>query len=494
MSTPAILPAAPAHPPLWPHQSLGIKYALERPGTLFDVGMGGGKGRMAITVAETLQARCVLVLCPKSVANVWGNEITLWSDRKWHTWTGEVQGARGPLINPSVARRAEAAVQAHTGALKLGRPFLAVVNYDAAWQGDLANWTLGCPFDFIILDESHRAKSPKGKTSRHAARCAHRVRGRGGKALLMTGTPMPHTELDIWAQTLAVDSGQRFGTNYHKFCQTFSEPETFRVPGGKERVRYTRIRDDRRDDFTGLLSEFVYRVPQKDLDEALGLEEPADVYRTVKLGADSRRAYDAMEKDLIAEIHGSTSVAANAMVLTTKLAQLSGGFTKTADGQIVYASNPPEKAQLLTDILQDVPATSPVVVFARFHADLDAIAAAAVKAGRRYGELSGRRRDAIDHRSKAAPGVQVLGVQPKAGGVGIDLTAARVAVFYSLGFELADYLQARKRVHRPGQAHRVTYLHLVAEDTIDFALYGALKKREDAITHALNLISQRTPS
>jgi hypothetical protein len=50
-----------------------------------------------------------------------------------------------------------------------------------------------------------------------------------------------------------------------------------------------------------------------------------------------------------------------------------------------------------------------------------------------------------------APNIDVLGAQLKSGGVGIDLTRARYGIYYSLDFALADYLQSRKRLHRPGQ-------------------------------------------
>ena len=65
-----------------------------------------------------------------------------------------------------------------------------------------------------------------------------------------------------------------------------------------------------------------------------------------------------------------------------------------------------------------------------------------------------------------AEDIDICGVQLKAGGVGIDLTRARYAIYYSLDFALGDYDQSRKRVHRPGQTRPTIYVPLIAEDTI----------------------------
>jgi SNF2 family DNA or RNA helicase len=478
---------------MWDHQGEAVAFAMRRPGAILDHGMGGGKTRTAIEIAEAMQAQRILVVCPKSLVGMWPEQFRQWSRRDLETWSGRVMGARGPKKTPRVSERAVAAMGAYKDAIKLGRPFVCVVNYDVIAIKEMAQFTWGTPWDLVIADEVHKIKSHDGKAALQVAKVSHQTRKRGGRFLGLTGTFMPHTEMDVWAQIRAVDSGSRLGTNWHDFCREFGEPETYYKPGGKTGTRYTKIRDAQRDRFGDRLAQVVHRVPQDDLDKALGLEAPVDTFRTCPLSPATRAAYDAMEKDLIAEIPevNGTAVAANAMVLTNKLAQLSGGFVKDPDGRLLNVCDPPEKAQLLAEVIGDLDPRMPVVVFARFKADLQAIGEVAAKLGRRYGELSGGRRDGVTEGGKLTPGVSVLGVQLQAGGVGIDLTASAVAVFYSLDFRLADYLQSRKRVHRPGQTQRVTYVHLLAEDTIDRAVFGSLRRREDAVTAALTHIHHR---
>jgi hypothetical protein len=234
--------------PLWPHQAAAFQATRDNRAVLIDGDMGSGKTAVAIALLEhdlRDEARPVrrrraahprpyrvLVLAPKSVLGVWPNQIAEHATSGWTTWNGEVRGRNGkPLRNPSVTRRAEALVQATTNAGKLRRPFMAVVGYEASWQGDMAKLLLGTPWDAVILDESHRLKSAGGKASKHAAQIAARVRARGGRVLALTGTPMPHSPLDIWAQARALDGGAALGTSYHRFCSTFGRGDTIWAPG-----------------------------------------------------------------------------------------------------------------------------------------------------------------------------------------------------------------------------------------------------------------------
>jgi len=87
--------------------------------------------------------------------------------------------------------------------------------------------------------------------------------------------------------------------------------------------------------------------------------------------------------------------------------------------------------------------------------------------------------------------------QVAAGSVGIDLTRARVAVWYSLSYNLAEYVQSRARVLRPGQTRAVVFAHVTAKGTIDEGVYRALEARGDvvaAIVDGVVATSRRLPT
>jgi len=481
----------------WQHQLDAVAASIDEPGFMFDIAMGGGKSMIDIALAEQDSAQSMLILCPRNVLGVWPKQFREHPEREWATWNGAVAGQRGGnLKDPSVARRAQALYEAKRLAEARKQPFAAAVNLEAAWQGDMGHLLLQ-PWDTIVVDESHRAKAPGGKFSRFLNKLGRRQHASdgGGRILLQSGTITPHSELDFWAQVRAIDGGKRLGTSYRGFCQYFAKPETVWVGGGNSRTVYNTIREDRIDEFDELIAPLIYRLSEDELDRILGLESPLEEVRTCQLDSETRRIYNELERDLIAEVAGGVVTAANRMVLQTRLAQLSGGFARrVGDEEATYVADPPAKAKLLGEVLEDLPLREPVVVFAHFHADLDAIRKVVEDQGRVYGELSGRRRDGLTDDSTMSPGIDVLGAQIKSGGVGIDLTRARYGIYYSLDFNLADYKQSRRRVRRPGQRRRVTYVHLLAEDTVDQTISDALRERDDVIEAVLNRLQRKGAS
>ena len=190
-------------------------------------------------------------------------------------------------------------------------------------------------------------------------------------------------------------------------------------------------------------------------ESVLKLVETVDVTRSVDLPPSARKIYKAMDDDLFVDLeawNAGTLAAPNVLVKMLRLQQLTGGAITDEDGRTVEVHR--AKADLLEDLLEDIDPTEVVVIFCRFIHDIDTVKGVAEKMGRPYAELSGRRADALTRDSTLAPDSGVAAVQIAAGGVGVDLTKARVGIYYSLGFSLIDYQQSRKRLHRPGQTDR----------------------------------------
>ena len=72
---------------------------------------------------------------------------------------------------------------------------------------------------------------------------------------------------------------------------------------------------------------------------------------------------------------------------------------------------------------------------------------------------------------------------PQTGGYGITLTAANTVIYYSNGYDLEKRLQSEDRAHRIGQKKSVTYVDIIAEDTID-------KKIQDSLRKKINIASE----
>jgi SNF2 family DNA or RNA helicase len=78
---------------------------------------------------------------------------------------------------------------------------------------------------------------------------------------------------------------------------------------------------------------------------------------------------------------------------------------------------------------------------------------------------------------------RLLFAQVETGGIGINLTAARTAIFVTRSWSLEHWLQAQDRLHRIGQAGTVSIISLIAEGSIDEDISDALEKKQNIADH-----------
>jgi SNF2 family DNA or RNA helicase len=218
-------------------------------------------------------------------------------------------------------------------------------------------------------------------------------------------------------------------------------------------------------------------------DDVLDLPEYHHVEHYCELEPKARRIYERLDKEFVAGVDDGTITAGNALVKLLRLQQLTGGWLRDDEDTLHRVST--AKEELFADWLEDMPVHEPLAIFARFHTDLDAVQTAGAAQSRKVGELSGRitERDpqyalnGADMRDD----IDVAAVQLQAGGVGIDLTRAAHAGYYSMGYSLGDYEQSLKRTHRHGQTRPVTYHHFIVRNTKDEAVYEALRERKSVV-------------
>lgn len=441
----------------WRHQIDAFRFAMERlvrggGAALLALEMGVGKTLVALMVLAAMAARRILICCPLRVVPVWEQQVERHLDLPLIVVT--LDDSAG-----SVANKKKLAEEKLRLAEATGRPLAVIINYDSVWRAPFAEWAEHQQWDLIIADESHRLKAPGGKASLAFKRLRSRARAR----LALTGTPLPHSPLDAYAQFRFLNQ-TIFGPSFAAFRQKYA------VMGGFQRKQVTGFQQ--LDELEALMKIITCRVSK----DVLDLPPETHVTYECELSPEALRVYRGLEEDFVAEVRDGRVTAANAMVKLLRLQQVAGGWVKTDDGQ--YHRVDSAKQNLLADTLEDIGAGEPVVVFCRFHADLDAVHEAAKTAGFESLELSGRR----DELKRWQDGdAQVLAVQISAGGVGVDLTRARHSIYFSLSFSLGEYDQALSRVHRPGQTRPVEHIHLVARNTVDRKIMRALEKRAEVV-------------
>ena len=442
-------------PELWDHQKSAIAFAKDRPATLYHMGLGTGKSRAAIEVAREGGAKKILILCPLSVVPAWKEQFGRFAPEF------EVV-----ILNKgSVKKKHREASLAQSKADYERTPLVVVINYESARGEPFASWAMSNGWDLLILDESHRIKSHKGITSKWVSKLAPLCK----KRLALTGTPMPHSPLDIFAQVRSLDP-TLFGGSYFRFRLFYAKMGGF---GGKQVTGFQNM-----DHLRERLSKITFQADRSVLD----LPDAIHERRIVELSTKGRKIYEELDRDFCAQVVEGEIVASNALVKLLRLAQITSGLVSvdTYPPEMIRVDS--EKQKAVADLLEDLPADEPVVIFGRFRSDLDAGHAAAKSLKRDSLELSGRRKELEDWQAGKAP---ILCVQIQAGGVGVDLTRAAYNFYLSVGYSLGDYEQSLARSHRPGQERTVFYYHILAKDTVDERVYKALKERKNVVESVL---------
>ncbi len=455
--------------PAWHHQKQCFWFTKNLPGAMIAFDMGTGKSRIAIDLIQNREHWATLILCPKSVVAVWPKEFEKHAVRHYELITG---------LEGSVANRVERIKRDLSLSRARLRPAVVVLNYEAAWREPMDDFLLDYKWDCVVLDESHRIKSPSGKSSKFCSRLGDTVPSR----ICLTGTPMPHSPLDVYAQYRFLDKGI-FGTSFVNFRARYAVMGGY----GNHEVKGYQNQEELHEKFY----QVAFRVMAKDVQD---LPPTVDIVRTCKLSVSARAVYDSIDKEFVAEVGAGMVTVTNALTKLLRLQQITSGFITMdkSDELTRQKAHIQEidtaKSELLLDILTDLKEDEPVAIFCRFHPDLDTIHAIGQSLGRKVLELSGRINQLKEWQDGQAP---LLAVQMQSGGVGVEMIRACYQVFYSLGYSLGDYLQARKRTDRPGQTRPVKFIHLVAENTKDTEVYRALENREEVVESILKTTRAR---
>jgi len=454
--------------PPWQHQhaaydTIGRLWYHGAPGAGLFAGCGTGKSLTAAALIEAFGFRRVLIVGLTSMVSTWPKMLANYIPHRYETV---------PLVGPLVGRARM--IDALRGDNR--KPFVAVVNHETIWREPLATALLSWQPECVIVDESQAIKSAGSRVSKFAHRLAKQTRYR----LAMTGTPMHDNPLDLYGQFRFIDD-RVFGTRYDVFLNQYAI--VFHGPKFTQVKGYQRL-----DELWQRISTITVYVP----DTAVDLPELVIADRHFRLAPKVRELYDKFAHDLIVEIGTGDVVATNALTKLLRLQQITCGYVPTSklpdtiDGDpapMIVANLGHERRDALIDLVSELPPSEPLVVACRFHADLDNVQDVATIARRRYMEQSGRRQEWEEWQYRAS-GNEIIGVQIQSGSAGIELTRARFAVAYSLGFSLGDWEQFTKRLHRPGAraGDAVRIWRLVGVNTVDEQIVGALDGKHDVVT------------
>lgn len=346
----------------------------------------------------------------------------------------------------------------------------------------------------LVFDEAWNLKTHNSSQTRAARALRHVSRRR----IILTGTPIADTPMDLFAQMEVLDPQILGFRNFYAFRAKFA------VMGGWQRKQIIKYNNLER--LQDLIAPYVIRREKA----ILGLPPTHDEDVEVRLTPETWDVYRSMRNDLVAELaDGAKSLAPVAVVKLLRLSQITNGLlgglvnvkVNPADpwGEPILDREPArrissEKLDAVTALIRR-DQHDKAIVWGDYRVEVEDVADHLLrefphhKVHKFYGDQSDEERDAA--KLTLAPGGDpspaLVAGNEAAGGAGYNFAAAHVAYYLSPSFNLKNRLQSRGRLDRPGQTQSVLYRNLIAvgpngQKTIDHYKRAAYKDKEDVAT------------
>ena len=329
---------------------------------------------------------------------------------------------------------------------------------------------LSCHNTMMTIDESTTIKNPDAKRTKNICKLGPHAKYRR----ILTGSPITKSPLDLYKQCDFLAPELLGHSSYYSFRTRYAIMKTANFGGRSVQivVGYRNLPE-----LTDMLKAFSYRVLK---DECLDLPKKTFMKRVVKLTKEQEHAYKQMSQLALAQFQGKLMTTATVMTQLMRLHQITCGHFTADDGTIKDLKN--NRTDELSDLLNEV--HGKVVIWAHYQYDVETIVERIKK---EHGNNSvvtyygltpqDQRQDNIKKFQDKEGPVRFLVGTTATGGYGITLTAASTMIYYSNGYDLEKRQQSEARIDRIGQESPMTYIDLIAENTIDDKIVLALRKK-----------------
>lgn len=449
---------------LRPYQERAIDFWLEKKRVYFAIDMGLGKTAIVLHTINQLNLPTLIVAPLKVAYNTWPDEITDWGLE----YDLSIDVLHGPNKLQKFKRHAQIQVINYEGL-----PWLYKQLYDMFQAGK------PMPYKVLVLDESTLAKDPE--TNRFGYLSA--MRDMFEYIANLSGTPSPNSLLDLWAQYYILDRGEILGNDFRIYRNRFFKQDTYRkyqwdIRFGAENVIHKSV------------APITFQLTASD-----HIHLPKRIYNTinVELHPAERKKYESFKKDFVLMLDGAQVESLNQASLSSKLRQFVQGFVyeNCLDGRRNVHHIHDHKITALKHLI-DTHGGKSILCFTQFQAEVDRL----LKEFPGTPVIAGKTKQSDSNRyiKEWNEGkIPLLIAHPKSVSRGLNLQkGGHIAVWYALSWSLDDYLQANKRLHRPGQKETVVIHHIVIPGTIDDTVVQALQTKGMTQQRLLEFLRKET--
>jgi hypothetical protein len=471
----------------YPHQVEAIKKALPQlkktGGFAFLMQPRTGKTKTSIDTASIMHeaghVNRVLILCPLGVMDVWAEEIKINCPEKYRVVMWDKRGRKRHSLPPWGQDKLDWVIMNPEAFSTPGRK-LANGRRSRTRGGkfDILRMLIDWRPDMVIVDESHRFKSPSAAKTRMLMRIA--LRRVVKYWIIQTGTLQTKRKrvVDVYTQFKIMNPesplvrGRSAGDFKEEFAVWTSRNG---YPQWLRNRNMTRMRR--------LIHDEAYSITRK---EAFGegVRLPDQII-PIELTGHTAELYEQMALDMIARIKtGEITEASIKLVQSLRLAQITSGVAKTTptqehpDARLVRVGR--DKLLALEDLASDwFDADEHIIVVARFRPDIAGVRQLMkrlkIPCYEIHGGVKGRElRTQMWKGFNSQQGPACFIGQPQAMSLGIDLRSAAIMVWYSLTNSWVDFSQTEDRNALNTDVR--SYVYLQAKGTVDALLYESMQQ------------------
>jgi SNF2 family DNA or RNA helicase len=329
----------------------------------------------------------------------------------------------------------------------------------------------------MAIDESTTIKTPTARRTKNIIKIGLNAKYKR----IMTGSPITKNPLDLYTQCEFLDPWLLDFASYYSFRNRYAEMKTMHVRGRSIQV----VKEFRHlGELSDTVKEFSYRVLKED---CLDLPPKNFVKRHISLTSDQKKIYEQMKKHAIAMLNKKVTTTVNVLTQLMRLHQITCGYVTADDGTIQEVES--NRMNELMSILEET--EGKVIIWANYQFSVSDIIQKLIKVYgpdsyvHYYGLTPQEDRQDFIRKFQNDPKCRFIVGTPQTGGYGITLTEANTVIYYSNGYDLEKRLQSEDRAHRIGQKKNVTYIDIIAEDTIDEKIVEALRSKIDIASQVM---------
>lgn len=306
------------------------------------------------------------------------------------------------------------------------------------------------PFHYVILDESQAIKNP----SSHVTRAVMQLNAR--HRLILSGTPLENSTLDLWSQMSFINPGLL--GNQHFFRNEFQIPIEKKGDAAKTQRLYS------------LIKPFMLRRHKAQV--ATELPPKVESLHYCSMTEEQERAYEEAKsyyRNLILQHIDQEGIARSQMVVLqglTRLRQLANHPRLAEPGYEDGSGKMDDVVQKIETALSE---NHKILIFSQFVKHLDLFRRHLDRQGTRYAYLDGNTQDRQGQVNlfQEDDSIKLFLISLKAGGLGLNLTAADYVFILDPWWNPAIEAQAVDRAHRIGQDKTVFTYKFITKGTVE---------------------------